>query len=478
MYDIVIIGAGISGCAIAYELGKYELNVLMLEKENDVSVGTTKANSGIIHAGYDPIPNTRMAKYNVSGNLLAKDICEKLDVPFKQIGSLVIAFDEDDMHSLNRLYNQGSLNGVPELKILNRDELFEAEKNISRQAIAALYAPTAGIVSPWEFAIAMAETAVKNGVELRLNQQVKNIANNNSFYTIITENNQYDTKYIINASGIFADDVNEMVNPKQFTIKPNKGEYYILDKNQGNLVNHIIFECPTSKGKGVLVSPTVHGNLIVGPNSNNTDRYDLSTSDCGLKSVKEAALKSVLNIDYSQNIRNFSGLRANTDIDDFIVNQNGNFFNVAGIKSPGLSSAPAIAIDIVDMLVKAGLKMNIKKNYVDTRKVIRFRQLNDEQKKQIVKQNPLYGKIVCRCETVTEGEIIDALNRSIVSSSIDGIKRRCNTGMGRCQGGFCKPKVQQIISEYLNIPFEDVLLDRVGTKIVIDKTKSGGNTCV
>lgn len=476
MYDVIIIGGGISGCAVAYELSKYKVNILMLEKENDISLGTTKANSAIIHSGYDPLPNTKMAKYNVEGNKLVNELCKKLDVAYKQIGSLVIAFDENEMKTLYILYEQGIKNKVPNIKILNKQQTLQIEPNINENICGALYSPSTGIINPWELAIALAETAVKNGMLLKLNQNVINITKQKNMYTVVTNDNSYTAKYVINASGISADIINEMINKKSFTIKPSKGEYYILDKSQGTLVSHVIFQCPTEIGKGVLVSPTVDGNLIVGPNSNYTEANDFSTSSIGLEFVKNTSLKSVPNINYKESIRNFAGLRATTQINDFIIDETSKgFFNIGGIKSPGLSSAPAIAIDIVNMLNKSGLNLEKKENYIDSRKIVRFKYLNHAERKKIIELNHLYGKIICRCETVTEGEIVEALHRVIVPISIDAVKRRCNAGMGRCQGGFCLPRVQEIISRELNIKFEDITLDKAKTNIVIGKTKTGGN---
>lgn len=477
MYDVAIIGAGITGCSIAYELGKYNINAVVIEKENDVSVGTTKANSAIIHGGYDPKPGTLMAKYNVKGNVYTKELCEKLDVPFKQIGALVVAFSEEEKKTLDELKERGKQNGVPDMEIWDKEKLQKEEPNVSDEAVAALLSPNVGIVSPWELAIALAEVAVQNGVDLKLNTEVTGIEKKDDTYEIATNNGTVEAKYICNAAGIFADKVNEFVNEKTFEINPNRGEYYLLDKSQGELVNHVIFQCPNEKGKGVLVAPTVHGNLIVGPDSQPTSGNDTSTSSTGLNFVRNTALKSVPGINFRESIRNFAGVRARTVEHDFHIyedEKNKGFINIGGMESPGLSSATAVALDIVKMLEKSGLVLEAKEDIVDTRKVNRFKKLSHEDRAKLVESNPLYGKIICRCETVTEGEIVDAIHRPIPATSIDAVKRRCNAGMGRCQGGFCGPRVQEIISRELNIPLKDVPQDRIGMDIITGETKDGG----
>ena len=477
MYDVAIIGAGITGCSIAYELGKYNVNAVVIEKENDVAVGTTKANSAIIHGGYDPIPGSLMAKYNIRGNQYIKELCEKLDVPFKQIGALIVAIEEKEEKTLEELKQRGEANGVPDMEIWDQEKLRKEEPNVSEKAIKALFSPNVGIISPWELAIALGEMAVENGIEFKLNTEVTDIQKNGDAYEIKTNNETVKAKYICNAAGVNADKVNEYTNKKSFTIEPNKGEYYLLDKSQGELVNHVIFQCPNKDGKGVLVSPTVHGNLIVGPNSQPTDGDDVSTSTDGLSFVRNTAMKSVPGINFRESIRNFAGVRARTKEDDFFIfedEENKGFFNISGMASPGLSSAPAIAVDLLKMMEESGLSLEAKEEFKDERKVNRFKKLSDEERAALIKENPLYGKIICRCETVTEGEIVDAIHRPIPATSIDAVKRRCNAGMGRCQGGFCGPRVQEIISRELNIPLENVPQDRVGMNIITGETKTGG----
>lgn len=474
MFDVAVIGGGICGCSLLYELSRYHIRSILLEKENDISVGTTKANSAIVHAGYDPEPGTKMARYNVEGNRLIEELCKKLDVPYRKIGSLVIAFDPSEMQEIQTLYERGIKNGVPDLRILSREEALQMEPNLTSKIEGALYAPSAGVVSPWELALALAETAVKNGAEVALRHEVTAIKSEGQYFEITAGNKTIQARFVINAAGIHADTIHNMVSNPTFSIQPNKGQYYLLDKSEGNLVRHVIFQCPTKVGKGVLVSPTVHGNLIVGPDAVDAKADDLATTAAGLEFVRETALKSVPSVNFRTSIRNFCGLRAVTDWDDFIIEEATDvkgFFDVAGIKSPGLTSAPAIAVDVVRMLQEKGLSREKKKDFIDTRKVVRFHTLSHKERAEVIRKNPAYGVIVCRCETVTEGEIVEALHRPIVPCSIDGIKRRCGSGMGRCQGGFCGPKVQEIVARELHLPLEQIPQDRDGMQIVFGRTK-------
>ncbi|MCI6245493.1 MAG: NAD(P)/FAD-dependent oxidoreductase [Eubacterium sp.] len=476
MYDVAIIGSGITGSACAYFLSKYRLKIAVIEKNNDVCCGTTKANSAIIHAGYDPHPETLMAKLNVRGSAMAKDICARLDVPYEQIGSLVVAFSEEEAKTVEELFERGNANGVPDLKILNREELKEAEPMISDEALCALYAPSAAIVNPWEYGLAMAETAVRNGAEILLESEVTSIKKENGVFKITAGEKEIEAKYVINAAGVNCDDVHNMIAPPKFKVIPSAGEYYLLDKSEGKRARHVIFQCPNKDGKGVLVSPTVHGNLIVGPNADARDKDDTSTKTRCLDFVREKAVKSVPSINFRENIRNFTGVRAATEIDDFIIEfACEGFLDLAGIKSPGLSAAPAIAELAVKMLGESGLALEEKESFTDERTHLRFKHLSDEEKNNAVKKNSAYGRVICRCETITEGEIIDALNSPIPPVSLDGIKRRAGTGMGRCQGGFCGPKVLEIMAKYKNEPFEAVLQDNTGSIILTGKTKSEGD---
>ncbi|MGO2638218.1 MAG: NAD(P)/FAD-dependent oxidoreductase [Enterococcus viikkiensis] len=481
MYDITIIGCGIVGAATAYELSKYQLNTLVLEAENDVSLGQTKANSAIIHAGFDPEPGSLMAKLNVEGVERTKELCRKLSVHYDPIGSLVVAFSEEELLLLKDLYQRGIENGVPDMELLDQKELLTKEPNLSEHALGALYAPSAGIVNPWELCLALTETAIKNGVQLALNNRVTAIEKIPEGYQITTNQSVYQTKAIFNAAGVHSDDIHNLIAEPNFEITPKRGEYYLLDRSEGTVVHHVIFQCPSSVGKGVLISPTVHGNLIVGPNSETVLKTDLdSGSDTGntadgLKQVGELARKSVPELNLRQSIRNFSGVRANSTIDDFIIQEAlPGFIDLAGIKSPGLSSAPAIAVYGIELLEDSlQQKFSLKDDFIATRERIVFRELDIDEKNQLIKQDPTYGHVICRCETITEGEIRDAAHSPIKPTSLDGIKRRCHAGMGRCQGGFCGPRVLEILADELDLSPLEILQDRADSRILVEATKGG-----
>lgn len=475
MVDVTVIGCGVIGAATAAMLAKYDLSVMVLEAQNDVATGTTKANSAIIHAGYDPEPETQMARLNVEGNRLCKEWAKQLDVPCKEIGSLVLAFDEADLAMIEELYRRGVANGVPELKLLSAEELLAMEPNLSHEVKGALLAPSAAVISPWDFCLALAEIAVKNGAQLKRSAPVTAIEKIEGGYRLHTPQGAVESRMVVNAAGVFADKVHDMIAPHAFTTHPSRGEYYLMDKSQGALVDHVVFQCPNKDGKGVLVSPTVHGNLIVGPNAEPVaEGDDVAVTADGLAFVRRQAAKSVPEINYRDSIRNFAGVRAVTDQPDFVIAEAEGapgFIDLGGIKSPGLSSAPAIALQAVELLGKAGLTLKEKENYVFERREIRFKELSSDEKAKLVEKSPAYGRVICRCETITEGEIIAALHSPIPPVSVDGVKRRCNAGMGRCQGGFCGPRVQEIIARELGVPQTEVLQDKAGSRILLCKTK-------
>lgn len=475
MYDVVIIGAGVIGTSIFRELTKYNVKVAMVEKENDVSMGTSKANSAIIHAGYDPKAGTLMAKLNVKGNEMFGDICDELDVPFKRNGSLVLAFDDEELESVKKLYENGNKIGVKGLRILNKEEVKELEENVSDNVLGALYAPTGGIVGVMEYTIALAENGVLNGGKIFLNSEVVKIEKDDTFKITTSKNEVIEGKYIVNAAGIYADAIHNLICKESFKIIPRRGEYFVMDKSQGKLFSHTIFQCPSTLGKGILVTPTVHGNLIVGPNAEDIDDKDsVKTTSEGLDYVIETTKKTTENINFRESIRNFAGLRAIPDTGDFVIGEDKEvkgFVDVAGMKSPGLSAAPAIAIEVVEILQNIGLSNEKNKNFNGNRKRIIFNELSREEQKELIKKNPSYGKIVCRCENITEGEIVDAIKSSFGSITVDGVKRRCRPGMGRCQGGFCGPRVVEIIARELNKDYTEVNQEKEGSYILLDRTK-------
>ncbi len=473
MYDVTIIGGGVCGAAIAMYLSKYEIKCCLLEKDNDIAIGTTRANSGIVHAGYDPEPDTLMARLNVRGSELIEILAKQLNIPYRKVGSMVISFDAKDEDHLRKLYERGVANGVRGMELLDRETLLEREPNLSPEVTGALYAPSAAVVNPWRLCLAMAETAAKNGVEFFLDSEVTQIEKINGSFKVTAGDKAYDTKYIINAAGLYSDRIAEMVGAKDFEIYPSKGQYYLLDKTSNWLVNSVIFQCPTEKGKGVLVSPTAEGNIIIGPNAESgNERDDVSTTREGLEFVAEEANKTTKMIDYRENIRSFAGLRANSDKRDFIIGESSlcrHFINVAGIKSPGLSSAPAIGEYVVEILEDCGMLLTEKADWEYPEPHICFAELTDEEKARICKENPKYGNVICRCNLITEGEILNALNSNIKPRTLDGIKRRTGSSMGRCQGGFCGVKIHEIICNYYGIPAEKVLWDKNGSYIVAGK---------
>lgn len=471
-YDVVIIGAGITGACVLHELAKYQLRIAVIDRENDVAEGTTKANSAIVHAGYDPHPGTKMAFHNVRGCAMYPSLCEEFSVPYKNCGSLVLSFKEEDDKLLEELYHRGRQNGVPGLRILTKDELLKREPNLNHAVRGALYAPTAGIVNPWQLCIALAEHAVENGADALLGHAVTFIEKTENGYQLCLEGgSSVKTKYLVNAAGIYADAVHAMLEEPDFSITAGKGQYYLFDQSEGNMVHEVIFQCPNELGKGVLVSPTVDGNLIIGPDRVDSDqKEDLSTSADGLAYIRKAAALSCDKLDYRKAIRNFAGLRAITGKEDFIIREVTGFpgfIELAGIQSPGLTSAPSIALEAVELLKNAGLALEPKERLTEPKKPVRMKTLSIQEQSRMIEQNPLYGRIICRCESITEGEIVDALKSPIAPPTIDAVKRRTSAGMGRCQGGFCSPRVLHIIARERGIAPEQVLKDKAGSYILL-----------
>ena len=477
MYDVTIIGCGVIGASLAYTLSRYQLRVLVLEKENDVAMGTTKANSAVVHAGYDPAHGTLMAKPNVRGSAMMEELCRKLSVKYKRTGSFVLAFDEAQRAHLEKMLENGNKNGVPGLQLLSGEEAREMEPGLSENVCAALYAPSAAIIDPWGLCIAEAETAVRNGVELKLRSVVTGMEDQGNSVLLHTSTGDYETRFVVNCAGGWGHEISAMTGECEWQAHPSRGEYYLLDKSSGSLVSRVIFQCPTAAGKGVLVAPTVHGNLIVGPNAHDVQGpLNRETTLSGMDEVAEVSHKSVPGIDFRQSIRNFAGVRANTSEADFIIRPAKNMPNLlhlAGIKSPGLSAAPAIAEYAAELLQGMGLSLEEKQDWDGTREQIRFKELSDAEKAELVKKDPRYGRVICRCETITEGEIVAAIHSPIPPCSVDGIKRRAGAGMGRCQGGFCGPRVVDILSRELGVSPLDIRQDGDGTYILTGTTKGG-----
>ena len=471
MYDLTIIGGGVTGAALAYELSRYSLKVLLVEKENDLAMGATRANTAIVHGGYDPKPGTLMAKLNARGARRCMELCEKLDIEFCKTGSHVIAFDDEDKETLELLYEQGRINGVEGLEIIDGDEARRREPNLSKEVVAALWVPESGVINPWEFAIAMAEVAVREGLELRRNWEVVDIEKRKEGFCLrSSEGEEVETKFVVNAAGVHAESIHSLVEKADFSIIPTRGEYFLLDRVGGDSVKSIIFQCPKPQGKGVLVSPTVHGNILVGPNAEVVeDPEDCSVSQKALDEVAKSSRRSVPNLDFRLNIRNYAGIRANSSTGDFVVQWAvPKFLDLAAIKSPGLTCAPTLAELAVELLAEAGLELVEKEAWRGKRKIIRFKSLSDTERAKLVQNNPLYGRVICRCETITEGEVVAAIHREIMPVSIDGLKRRCGTGMGRCQGGFCAPKLQKILARETGLNMEEIVQDKAGSYILLE----------
>ncbi|MCB6609877.1 NAD(P)/FAD-dependent oxidoreductase [[Clostridium] symbiosum] len=470
IYDVVVIGGGVTGCSVARELSRYNLHTCLLEREEDVCSGTSKANSAIVHAGYDAANGSLKAKLNVQGNEMMEQLSKDLQFDFKRNGSMVLCFDESDMPSLEALYERGVKNGVPDLTIITGDEARAKEPNVSETVVAALYAPTGGIVCPFGLTIAMAENAYENGVEFRMNTEVVRIEKTDFGYRIITADGEIETKYVVNAAGVYADVFHNMVSEKKLQIIPRRGDYCLLDKEAGNHVSHTIFQLPGKYGKGVLVSPTVHGNLLVGPTAiDQDDKEATATTAEGLAEAVSKSVLSVKNIPFRQTITSFAGLRAHEVNDEFIIGEAEDakgFYDAAGIESPGLSCAPALGKYLAEMIAEAA-GAEKKEDFKATRKgFIKAAELPREERAKLIKEHPEYGTIICRCENISEGEIIDAIRRPLGAVSLDGIKRRVRAGMGRCQAGFCTPRTMEILAKERGISMEDICKNRAGSELL------------
>lgn len=472
MYDVVIIGAGVSGTAIARELSRYELRIGVLERASDVCCGTSKANSGIVHAGHDAPVGSLMAELNLLGNEMMEQLAKDLDIPFQRNGSLVLCTNEQELPALTELYERGIQNGVKGLQILSREEVLALEPNVSDDVVKALYAPSGGIICPFELNIAMAENAYQNGVEFHFRTEVTQITKTANGYLLKTNRGTVETKYVVNAAGVYADVFHNMVSDKKMSVVPRRGEYFLLDKSAGAHVSKTIFTLPNQFGKGVLVTPTTHGNLLVGPTAIDIEEKEaVCTTREGLDQILSKAGGTVKNLPMREVITSFAGLRAVEKNHDFIIEEVQDakgFIDCAGIASPGLSSCPAIGVKVAG-LVRAMLRrdrvpVTEKAEFIHTRKgILRPSELSVEERNRLIQEQPAYGTIVCRCEMVTEGEILDAIRRPLGATSLDGIKRRTRAGMGRCQAGFCSPRTMELIAKECGIGLDEV-------------TKSGGHS--
>ena len=480
MYDVAIIGAGIVGGMLARTLAAYDLKICILEKENDVAMGATRANSGIVHAGYDAEEGSLKARFNVSGSEMMETVARELGVPYRNNGSLVIGFNEEDRYVIEKLYQRGVRNGVKNLRILTGEEARALEPNLSETVSCALHAPSCGIICPYELAIAAVGNAMDNGAELFLNFEVKGIERKGESFEIISGGQISDqarkiyARYIVNAAGIYSDEIAKLAGDNTIQVHPRKGEYLLLDRACGDLVSHTIFRTPSSKGKGILITPTVDGNLLLGPTSvDREDKEDTAATAEGFAQIMEQARENLRNVPFQKTITSFCGLRAAGNRGDFILSSpRQGFINAAGIESPGLTAAPAIAEYIAEMLQAQGLGMKVKADYQPIRKpVYAFREASLEEKNEMIRKDKAYGRVVCRCETVTEGEILAAIHTNPLARDLDGIKRRTRAQMGRCQGGFCMPYIAELLARELGIPYEAVTKAGPGSEISLGQTK-------
>ena len=477
MYDVAVIGGGVVGGAILKELSRYKIRTVLLEKESDVCMGASKANSGIVHAGFDAITGSNKAKFNVLGSKMMKKYARDLGVKYKNNGSLVVAFNEKERETLQELLRRGRENGVKHLSIISAKKLRKLEPEISDDAVCALYAKTGGIVCPYELTIAAIGNAMDNGAELITEFNVVNVTKTGDCFKLVSADGKtVSAKTIINAAGAGSGKIAELCGDDTVKIGYRRGEYVLLDRESEGLVSHTLFFTPTKKGKGVLITQTVDGNILIGPTAEEIDEENTATTARGLETVIAKAKTMLKNIPFFNTITSFAGVRAySPERHDFIIENSKKvegLINVCGIESPGLTSAPAIAEYVVKELIPKEYRALNNSDYIEKRKPDNyFKTLSNRKKNRIIKENADFGKIVCRCEKVTEGEIREIIRKNPRATTVDAIKRRLRAGMGRCQGGFCQPRVAEILSEELNIPMENVKKSNGKSELLTGKSK-------
>jgi len=477
MYDVLIVGAGITGCAIARELSKYEMSVVVLEKENDVGSGATMANSAIIHSGHDPKPGTLKAKLNVLGNALYDELEKELNIPLLRTGAYLVAHGDDEEKTLQELKERAALNGVKTIGVPLIDAR-QKEPNLSKTITQVVALPSTKVTFPWEVALALMENAIINGVELEKNQSIQAIEKTANGFLVTTENKTFESRYLINAAGVYAEKISSLIETDvPYQTEPRKGEYFVIDRRAQGYMNHVIYPVPTDKGKGVLITPQVHGEILVGPTSEKTDQLDATnTTPEGLAWVRREAIKIADNIPYHQTIRTFAGLRPSIKDYDFYIQESkeaAGFIHVAGIDSPGLTAAPAIALYVKDILdSKESFKKKASFNPF-REKITPYRSLDQAGKQAAFNDDHRFGKLVCKCERVTEGDVVRAIHRPVSADSVKAVKKRTRAGAGICQGGYCEHNVIEIIAKELAIPKTSVNYYNPNTEILIRESKGG-----
>lgn len=476
MFDVIVIGGGVIGGCLLRELTKYQLSVCMVEKENDVCMGESKANSGIVHAGFDAVPGTLKAKFNVLGSQMMEEYAKELGVKYVNNGSLVVAFSEEELATLKELKARGEENGVRDLELIDQEALRKLEKNISKEALGALHAKTGGIICPYGLTIAAIGNAMDNGAKLFTDFEVTALEEENGVIRVkAKDGRELEGKIIVNCAGLGSGKIAKLAGDDYIQVNGRKGEYILLDRESGDFVSHTLFFTPTKKGKGILVTQTVDNNILLGPTSEEVENEATDTSAQGLSFVIEKVCKMTQNPPLYNTITSFAGVRAYSDRHDFVLEESRNvkgLIHCAGIESPGLTASPAIAKYVAEELIGKHVTLTKNEQFNGQReKDYFFKDLSMEEKNAIIQKDPSYGRIVCRCEQITEGEILRAIRENPPAKNVDAVKRRTRSGMGRCQGGFCQPHVAELIAKEQGIPFEEVTKSGAGSKLVVGVSK-------
>jgi len=475
--DVVVIGAGAVGCAIARELSKYNVRVIVVDKNEDIGGDASKSNSAIIHTGYDASPGTLESQLVVAANPMYDEIARDLEVPFKRIGAILPAITDEQFAGLPAIKEKAFNNRVYDIEYKSAKELLEMEPELNPEVKGGLYIPRESIIDPFILVEALAENAAENGVEFMLKAKVTEIkTENGKIKSVVTEKGEIETEYVINSAGLYCDEIAEMVGKADYKVVARKGQFYILDKNTSCKVNHIVLPIPTKITKGKLMCPTIHGNMLVGPTAEDQpSKVDKSTTTEGLESIAKDVRNLIPNVNLRETITQYSGLRPNRNPEGLNFNMYEDlhgYINLSGVRSTGLTLSVAMGKFVVQQMLMSGAGFVLKDNFIKKRKgIIKFSEQSREVQEQLIKQNPLYGNVICRCETVTEAEILDAIHRPIGAKSVDAVKRRVRAGMGRCQGGFCGPKVIEILARELGVPASSINKNNDGSYMVVGTTR-------